>query len=200
MTATLATIDDRKKELRRDMMQRRVALFRALPDGGGTALRDRFLAAIPLPPKGAVVSAFWPMGEEINVRPLLDAMHERRYRCCLPVVVKRGLPLVFREWTPQTMLVAGGFGVSVPPPASAELVPDLLIVPLLAFDRTGHRLGYGAGFYDRSLAKLRASGNPLAVGVAFAGQEVPGVPHDDSDARLDWIVTEGEAFRAKEAQ
>lgn len=194
-----ATIDEQKKAMRLEATERRGRLSRETPHAG-EALRRQFLAAVPLPAPGLVVSAFWPMGDEIDTRPLLTALHEKGYRCCLPVVVKRGLALKFRCWTPGMELVPGGFGVSVPPEAAGERVPDLLIVPLLAFDRRGYRLGYGAGFYDRTLAALRAAGKPsggrpLAVGVGFAGQEVPAVPHDLSDARVDWIVTEREAFK-----
>jgi len=184
-----------KKSMRAEATTRRAALARVGAGTIGEALCARFLAAVPLPPPGAVVSAFWPMGDEIDMRPLLQRLHARGYRCGLPVTVKRGLPLLFRRWTPETVLVPGGFGTSVPPPEADAVTPVVLAVPLLAFDRAGFRLGYGGGFYDRTLESLRATGAPLAVGVAYAGQEVPAVPRHDGDQRLDWIVTEREAFR-----
>lgn len=188
-------IDEQKRALRRAATERRSLLARDAGPGIGEILADRFLDAIPLPPKGAIASGFWSMGDEIDVKPLLHRLHDLGYRCCLPVTVKRGLPLLFRQWQPGDTLVSGGFGTSIPGPAAPELQPDLLIVPLLAFDRRGYRLGYGGGFYDRTLQALRATGPRLAVGVGLSGQEVSEVPREDYDQRLDWMVTEREAFR-----
>jgi 5-formyltetrahydrofolate cyclo-ligase len=194
----IAQLEIEKKTLRRAAAERRAGLARAAGAAAGEALRDRFLASVPLPPACAAISGFWSMGDEIDVRPLLAALDERGYRCCLPVTAGRGKPLVFRHWTRGLALVPGGFGTSVPPPDAAIAVPDLLIVPLLAFDRGGHRLGYGGGFYDRTLEALRERAHPhVAVGVAYAGQEVLTVPCHDGDQRLDWIVTEREAFRVE---
>ncbi|MCC6467625.1 MAG: 5-formyltetrahydrofolate cyclo-ligase [Alphaproteobacteria bacterium] len=192
-------IEDAKKALRREAAERRLGVARAAGPGAGAALAERFLAAVPLPPPGAAVSGFWSMGAEIDVRPLLMRLDGFGYRCCLPVTVKRGLPLVFRRWTLATALIDGGFGTSIPPQEAEAIVPDLLIVPLLAFDRQGWRLGYGGGFYDRTLAELRRHGTPLAVGVGYAGQEVAAVPHADYDQRLDWMVTERAAFQIGDA-
>jgi 5-formyltetrahydrofolate cyclo-ligase len=192
-------IEDEKKALRRHAAEQRAALARMAGPGAGEALAERFFAAIPLPASGAAVSGFWSMGAEIDMRPLLRRFDALGYRCCLPVTVKRGLPLVFRRWTRATALVDGGFGTSIPPVDAAPTVPDLLVVPLLAFDRQGYRLGYGGGFYDRTLAELRARGKPLAVGVGYAGQEVDRVPRADYDQRLDWMVTERAAFRIGDA-
>lgn len=135
------------------------------------------------------------MGDEIDVRPLMSELHARGHPCCLPVTGRRGEPLAFRAWTPQTAMVQATFGTSEPPPDAAVLEPDLLIMPLLAFDRAGWRLGYGAGYYDRTLRALRGRKPILAVGVAYAGQEVPAVPHGAGDEQLDWIVTEDAAMR-----
>jgi 5-formyltetrahydrofolate cyclo-ligase len=119
------------------------------------------------------------------------------------VVVGKGQPLIFRAWHPGLALVAGGFKTEVPPHSSPELAPEILIVPLLAFDSEGYRLGYGGGFYDRTLEKLRKTGRrPLAVGVAFSAQHVARVPRDHYDQPLDWIVTEknAQAFAAQAPQ
>jgi len=196
-------IEERKKALRREAAERRAALF-GRAGNAGTALRDLFLKRIPLPPPdvqklGAVISGFWPMDEEIDTRPLMLRLHDLGYRCCLPAVAGKAKPLVFRRWTPETRLLPDRFGVVAPGPGTIEAVPDILIVPLLAFDRAGWRLGYGAGFYDYTLTALRKSGKALAVGVGFAGQEVKSVPHDDFDQQVDWIVTEREAFKTAEA-
>lgn len=194
--APSADIDAAKAELRTLVAERRRQAVQALPRAGED-LRDRFLAAIPADGHENV-SAFWPLADELDTRPLIAALAARGHRIGLPVVIKKGQPLLFRHWTPETVLMQGSFRVMTPPPEAPEVVPSLLIVPLLAFDRAGYRLGYGGGFYDRTLHKLRtaegAAGKILAVGVALSAQEVPSVPCDDTDQPLDWIVTEREAF------
>lgn len=137
------------------------------------------------PAKGAVVSGFWPMGQEIDIRPLLLALHARGHPIVLPVTPKRGNPLTFRLWRPGDALIPEPFGTVRP--TGEERDPDMLLVPLLAFDRRGFRLGYGAGFYDRTLARLPGR---FALGCAYAAQEVPEVPAGSHDMRLDAVATE----------
>jgi len=185
-------IETAKRALRAEAVKRRRAAAPQLKDAG-MAARDRFLAAIDIP-AGAAVSGFWPLEDEFDPRPLFEALYERGHPIGLPVVVGRAQPLIFRRWVPGMALVRGNFRVMTPPPEAPEVVPRVLLVPLLAFDRAGFRLGYGGGFYDRTLAKLRAVGEALAVGVAFAMQEVPAAPCDGTDQPLDWIVTEREAI------
>lgn len=139
---------------------------------------------------GARISAYWPMGDEADPRGLMMALHERGHEILLPVVVAKGSPLVFRLWAPGDELQPAGFGTWVPGPEQPERDPDLLFVPLLAFDRAGYRLGYGGGFYDRTLQKLRAEKSIRAFAFAFAGQEIPWVPRDHFDQRLDSLLTE----------
>ena len=188
------TIADAKANLRAAArLRRREASARAgerAGEGAGEAVARLFLEAVAAG-AGCVVSAYWPMGDELDVRPLLAALHGRGHPCCLPVVEGAGEPLVFRAWTPSTSLVPAPFGTSVPPDDAPVMTPEVLIVPLLAFDVRGYRLGYGGGFYDRTLAALRAAGKPaLAVGVAFEGQRADEVPVDGNDQRLDMLVTE----------
>ena len=187
------TIRAAKAELRKEMLARRQQAAAAAPDAGAR-LKANLLAAVPSLP-AAAVAAFWPMGDEIDVRPLLLHFHAQGHVCALPATGRRGETLRFRRWTPDTELVPAVFGTREPPPEAPPVDPDLLLVPLLAFDAAGWRLGYGAGFYDRTLADLRARKNVLAVGVAYAAQEAPAVPHDGADQRLDWIVTERGATR-----
>ncbi len=182
----------RKRDIRADAKARRAAAA-GDPGRAAQALRERVLRALSLP-RGRVVSAYWPMGSEIDPRPLMRELHRRGHPIVLPVVVGRDRALVFRAWRPGDALAPGGFGTQVPRAGQPELVPGVLIVPLLAFDRAGYRLGYGGGFYDRTLARLRHDGEILAVGVAYAAQEVAAVPHDADDQPLDWIVTEAEAI------
>ena len=174
--------------------RRRAAAVRLLAAGAAEAVRDRFLADVRLA-EGAAVSGYWPLADEFDPRPLLERLHAAGHPIGLPVVVARGAPLLFRRWDPGTRLIAGTFGVQVPPPEAPEVVPAVVLAPLLAFDRLGYRLGYGGGFYDRTLAKLRAAGAVLVVGLGFACQEVAAVPRGPSDRRLDWIVTERAALR-----
>jgi 5-formyltetrahydrofolate cyclo-ligase len=143
---------------------------------------------------GTVVAGYWPLADELDPRPLMLALHGRSARLVLPVIEARGRPLRFRLWEPGAPLRVGRFGIAEPGEDAPELDPAIVLVPLLAFDRRGSRLGYGAGFYDRTLAGLRARGPVLAVGVAFAAQEVPFLPCDALDQPLDRIVTEAGAF------
>ncbi len=166
------------------------------PVATGYALCERVLPAINFP-RGCVVSAYWPIGSEIDPRPLMIHLHELGHPIVLPVTPGLGNPLVFRAWRPDDALEAAEFGTRVPLAFQPELTPRVLIVPLLAFDRAGYRLGYGGGYYDRTLARLRESGAVLAVGVAYAAQEVAEVPRDGSDQPLDWIVTEAESIRVR---
>ncbi len=175
-----------KRDLRGPCEARRGAAARAAGARAGIDAVGHFLAAISLP-EACVVSGYWPMRDEFDVRPLLAALHERGHPCALPVVMGRGLALDFRAWKPGDALVEAAFGTRVPSDDAPVLTPQMLLVPMLAFDDRGYRLGYGGGFYDRSLAALKS---PIAVGCAYEAQRVDDLPIDDHDRRLDWIVTE----------
>ena len=191
------TIDEVKADLRAAARRRRKAAWEGDAEAGA-AVRDRFLATLT-PRAGIAISAYWPIGSELDTQPLMAALHARGHRLALPVLQGRGRPLLFRAWAPGEPLVKAGFGLSEPAADRDVLVPALLIVPLLAFDRRGYRLGYGGGFYDRTLAGLRAAspaGEPIvAVGVAFAAQALPEVPVTGTDEALDWVITETESIR-----
>jgi 5-formyltetrahydrofolate cyclo-ligase len=172
-------LDTAKREARELALRRRSGCDPAV----GGMLGEHLLAAGPaLPP---VVSGFWPLAGEIDIRPLLHELHARGHRIALPATPKRGNPLIFHEWHPGARMIPERFGTLRPD--GPVLVPDLLLVPLLAFDRGGHRLGYGGGYYDRTLAGL--PGHP-AIGCAFAAQEMSVVPTGPNDARLAAIATE----------
>lgn len=135
------------------------------------------------------VSAYLPMRSEIDPLPAMRALHGLGYGVCAPVIVGRGAPLRFRAWTPGAAVAAGALGA--PAPTDGDWVePDVILAPLLAFDRDGWRLGYGGGYYDRTLADLRGRREITALGFAYAGQETDGVAHGATDSRLDGIVTE----------
>ncbi len=188
----VSPLQEEKRALRKAAKAARAAAAAADRQAGGgaaAALRDRFLAAVPLAAE-AVVSAYWPMGDEMDPRPLMEALAGRGHRLALPAVRAAGQPLDFRAWQPGDALLPAGFGTREPPATAEELRPGLLLVPLLAFDAAGYRLGYGGGFYDRSLALLRAAGDTLAVGLAYADQQVAAVPREATDQPLDLVVTE----------
>ncbi len=150
----------------------------------GARLAEHVLASGLVPP-GAVVAGFWPMPHEIDIRPLLHGLHERGHVICLPETPPRGQKLIFRAWTPGAEMVHGRFGTMFP--VGAVTVPDFVLVPLVAFDADGHRLGYGGGYYDRTLAELP---NAFRLGCAYAAQQVAHVPVEETDFHLHAAATE----------
>tara|TARA_R110000868_G_scaffold29558_8_gene109975 strand:- start:1051 stop:1623 length:573 start_codon:yes stop_codon:yes gene_type:complete len=176
-----------KDELRRRALVARRIAHEAAPDAG-----ERLAAHFPfeLLAPGAVVSGYWPLPGEIDPRPLMAALVARGACLALPVVDRPGQPLKFREWRDDDPLQRRAFGLMEPLENAPELVPDILLVPLLAIDADGNRLGFGKGYYDRTLAALRAHGAPVAVGLAYEAQIVPAVPVDVFDQPLDRVVTE----------
>jgi 5-formyltetrahydrofolate cyclo-ligase len=158
----------------------------------GADLAAHVLAELPLAPRTAV-AGFWPMPGEIDIRPLLIALHARGHEILLPQTPPRGERLIFRRWHPGAAMLAERFGTLRPD--GPEGRPAVLFVPLLAFDRTGHRLGYGGGYYDRTLAALPGA---RAIGCAFAAQELPAVPAGVHDMRLDAVATERGILRFKD--
>ncbi len=161
----------------------------------GAKAARHFMATIPLSP-GAVVSAYWPLGDELDSRPLIQALLDAGQRIALPVVQGAGRPLCFRRWRHGDAMATSSFGVSEPLQSAAEVRPKIVIAPLLAYNGEGYRLGYGGGYYDRTLRALR-QGVPglLAVGLGFAAQEMPALPYDGHDEPLDWLVNENGARR-----
>lgn len=151
--------------------------------------------ALDLEPSQTIVAGYWPLDGEADVRPLLLNLHERGFSCSLPVVMASGRSLRFRSWRPGMDLVPGAHGCLQPGDRESEVVPNLLLAPLVAFDRQGGRLGMGGGYYDRTLETLRARGPVTAVGIAYAAQEVDRVPGMGHDQPLDWIVTEAWGLR-----
>jgi 5-formyltetrahydrofolate cyclo-ligase len=159
------------------------------------------IAARPFPvtlPEGVIVSGYSPIRSELNPWPLMRALSQRAAGFALPVVRRRGEPLVMRAWSFGAPLVSGVWGIREPGPEAEEVFPDILLVPLAAFDRTGQRIGYGAGHYDRTIAGLRAMKPALAIGLAFAAQEIDRVPATAFDARLDLVLTEHKVFDFRE--
>jgi len=190
--STVESLSDKKAELRREAMARRDALSPEARQAAAEAIAARKFPLAIAP--GVIVSGFMPLKSEINPLPLMRKLAGQGARLALPVVAGRGKPLVMREWVFSELLIAGVWGIREPQPEAAVVDPDILLVPLLAFDRAGHRIGYGAGYYDLTLAQLRARKLVIAAGLAFAIQEIAAIPATPRDARLDLVLTEREVI------
>lgn len=170
--------------------KRRAAARASLGPEAAARLAERFFAHVPLPP-GATVAGYVPIGSEADPSEIMRRAAARGHAVALPCVEKPAAPLVFRLWTPGDVLVDGPHGTRAPAPSAPQAAPGLVLLPLLAFDKVGRRLGYGGGYYDRTLAALRAAAPAIvAVGLAFSAQEAEELPEDGDDQRLDWVVTE----------
>jgi 5-formyltetrahydrofolate cyclo-ligase len=176
----LQSIRLEKAEARTEALKRRAGCDPEL----GAKLTENVLRECP-PPPGAIVAGFWPIEGEIDIRPLLHALHERGHEIALPETPAMGNPLTFRTWLPGAPLVAGRFRTQHP--AGSVVIPDFILVPLLAFDAKGNRLGYGGGYYDRTLAGLP---DAFRLGCAFATQEMDDIPVEANDLKLHAMATE----------
>jgi 5-formyltetrahydrofolate cyclo-ligase len=185
----IVDIADAKKKLRVRAMERRRGAHEAAGQEAGDKLA-RNVIATGIIGQTDVVSGFWSMGDEIDLLPLLTLLSKNGVICVLPVMEKKAAPLVFREWRPGIEMHRASFGMMEPTPDSPQHMPTIVVTPLLAFDAEGFRIGYGGGYYDRTLEALRAAGPVTAIGVAYEAQEVAEVPRDHFDQPLDWIVTE----------
>ena len=178
-----------KKALRARVKAWRAGLSAAEMAQAAEALAAQGLAFLPSRPPGSIVSGFASMPDELRAWPLLRRLAGEGYRLCLPVMQGKSKPLIFRAWQPGDAMDEGVWGIAEPKVEKPALEPDVLVVPLLAFDAAGWRLGYGGGFYDRTLRLLRAKKPILAIGLAYDQQKVDDVPHLDYDERLDWVLT-----------
>ena len=183
-------IQVRKERICRDALARRDAMLPEIGQAAAEAIaaREFPLAIVP----GAIVSGFMPLKSEINPLPLMQKLAGQGAQLALPAIAGRGKPLILRAWQAGAPLDRGQWGIREPTADAVEVEPDILLVPLLAFDRAGHRIGYGAGYYDLTIARLRARKAVMAVGLAFAIQEVAAIPATPRDARLDLVLTERE--------
>jgi 5-formyltetrahydrofolate cyclo-ligase len=193
---TIVPIDQFKAELRKSSLARREAMPAAERQAAAGAIAAR---PFPLPINpGVIVSGFSPLKSEINPLPLLRKLADAGAKLALPVVAGRGKPLIMRAYAFGQELNSGVWGIREPKDDAPEVDPDILIVPLAAFDRHGNRIGYGAGYYDMTINRLRARKPVTAVGIAYAAQEVPDVPVTERDARLDLVLTEHETIDFRE--
>lgn len=185
-------IQNEKASLRADVLARRDALPAAMRAAAAAAIAGRAFP-VKIEP-GAIVSGFMPMKSEINPIPLLRKLNDAGTQLALPVVAARGKPLVMRAWRFGAPLASGVWGIREPTADAPRVFPDIMLVPLAAFDRAGQRIGYGAGYYDMTIAQLRAMKPVIALGLAFAAQEIEAVPSTPRDERLDLVLTEAEVI------
>jgi 5-formyltetrahydrofolate cyclo-ligase len=191
-TMDAGTLDKQKAELRASAQARRDTIPVAERQAAAAAIAAR---PFPVPvAEGAIVSGFMPLKSEINPLPLLHRLAEAGAKLALPVVAGRGKPLTMRAYAFGQELNAGVWGIREPKDDAPEVAPDILIVPLAAFDRKGNRIGYGAGYYDMTITRLRSMKPVVAIGIAYALQEVAEVPVSPRDAALDLVLTERETI------
>jgi 5-formyltetrahydrofolate cyclo-ligase len=185
-----AKTDGSKEQLRADALAKRDALPAAERQAAAEAIAARPFPAAVRP--GMVVSGFMPLKSEVNPLPLMRKLTAAGAQLALPAIAGRGKPLIMRAYAFDDEFARGQWGIREPTPDAAEVAPDIVLVPLAAFDRHGHRIGYGAGYYDMTINALRARKPIIAIGIAFAAQEIPRVPATGRDARLDLVLTERE--------
>jgi 5-formyltetrahydrofolate cyclo-ligase len=166
----------------------RAAAYAQHGHAAGRRLAGHGLSFLKIAPS-AIVSGFSAIKDEIDAGPLLVHLAGEGFRLALPVMQGKGKPLLFRSWAPGDEMGTATWGIAEPLPSRAVLEPDVVLVPLLAFDAHGYRLGYGGGFYDRTLAELRAKKPIVAVGIAYDELKVDAVPHLDYDQPIDWVLT-----------
>jgi len=186
------TVSNQKADLRTAALAKRDAMPVAERQAGAEAIAARAFPVNIAP--GLIVSGFMPMKSEINPLPLLHKAADQGAHLALPAIDKRGKPLIMRAWKFGDPFKAGQWGIREPVPEAPVVEPDILIVPLACFDRAGHRIGYGAGYYDMTINALRAKKKVIAIGIAFAVQEIPVVPATERDERLDLVLTEREVI------
>jgi 5-formyltetrahydrofolate cyclo-ligase len=181
-----------KNDLRTSALAKRDALSSKRRTAAAETVAKRGLPFEVL--RGTVVSGYSPIRSEIDPVPLMRSLAAQGAQLALPAITARGRSLAFRAWSPNDRLLLGPLGILEPSPAAAEITPDIMLVPLAAFDRAGHRIGYGAGHYDYTLVHLRKLKHIIAIGLAFAAQEIVAVPALPHDVALDYVLTEAQAF------
>ena len=159
------------------------------------AICDSFFKNVPVG-AGAIVGGYWPVKGEVDALLILRALLARGHVCALPHVVGDGAPLLFRHWDEDVQMITGKYGLQEPIADDETIMPDILLAPLLAFDAKGGRLGYGGGFYDRTIARMKKQKSVQAVGLAYEMQRYKdGLPRDANDVRMDIIITDGNIYK-----
>jgi len=177
-----------KVRLRREALARRATEHRQIAVEGAEQVREqgiRLIAGLA----GETVSGYLPIRDEVSPIPLMQALLAAGRRLALPTIQTKWSPLTFRAWRPGDRLCDADFGLKEPAVDANEVLPDILLLPLAAFDAEGYRIGYGGGYYDRTLTLYRSQRSVAAIGIAFDCQEVPAFVHEPHDERLDYLVT-----------
>ena len=201
MTPSEPSVQSTSVERAKQALRREVLALRDALSAEQRAAAAAVIAARDLPvavTSGMIVAGYWPLKAEINPIPLMRRFADAGSGLALPVVVGRGEPLCMRSWSFDEPLASGVWGIREPLAQAPEVFPDVLIVPLLAFDRVGQRIGYGAGYYDMTISRLRAMKPVTAIGIAFACQQTAQVPITPRDARLDLVLTEAAIFDCRQ--
>ena len=183
-----------KEAHRQAAFQKRLRVPTAAGKLAAHQMMENFLRDVPLK-TGAIIAGYWPVNAEINVLPLMMQLQQRGYACALPTMVKKNAPLVFRNWTEKMPMRVNAYGIKEPVSAKSTVVrPDILIVPMLAFDAAGGRMGYGLGFYGLTLRQLKTAAPLIAVGVAYDLQKLDRVPPESHDCTMDMVVTDKNVY------
>ena len=186
--------NNNKKDIRSVIRTTRQAVHKKSGREFSNQIKDLFFETQHFMPQ-SVFAAYYPIGSEVNVRPIIDQLNMMGHLTALPVIPAKDVPLIFRLYKNGDALTKGAFGVPEPQPHMPVMIPDILIIPMLGFNKQGYRLGYGTGFYDRTLQDLRSTKPVKAVGIAYGEQQVDNIPVEDHDQKMDWIITEKEAIK-----
>lgn len=182
-----------KSALRQSFLERRLQMLPNDRTNAARVVAESFFKHVPLKVEIAV-AGYWPIKAELDALPILRELLGKGHKCALPHVTTEGAPLLFRQWDEKTPMAAGKYGLTEP--ASHEtLLPDVILVPILAFDARGHRLGYGTGFYDRTIARLKKQKNVRTIGLAYEMQLYTGLPIEDNDVKMDMIITDRNIYK-----
>ncbi len=197
MTAT--SIDTKKQQLREQARMTRSNITQSISTTEDKAFRKNIHQLLDSISNWSVISGYLAIGDEIDPEPILEEVLGFEKTSVLPVVIANKQPLIFRSWRPGQALERGPLNTRHPLVEAEQIDPDVLLVPLLAFDRRGFRLGWGGGFYDRTIAELVAQGRSITtIGIAYSGQEIDFVPQDAYDQRVDYVVTERGVISTKQ--
>ena len=185
------SLAENKRLLRRTALKKRNEIVSKASSKSGELLAGHIVQLVKTFPHAYTVSGYLSIGNEIETLPSLNALAVAGYQTCLPVVLEMGGPLGFRAWTDGDLLERGPLKTRHPIPDAPDIIPDILLVPLLAYDLRGYRLGWGGGFYDRTLGAYQTEGRPvIAIGIGYDNQKIDQVPFDAFDMVMDWVVTE----------
>jgi 5-formyltetrahydrofolate cyclo-ligase len=187
-----------KSQLRPDLLQLRDQ-YKKTHDlkGTGKSILDKIISAA-IVPSDAIIGSYWPVKSEVDVRPLLSYFFKHGHTCALPIVDAQNKLLLFREWCPGDLLISGIYNILTPDETAPLVIPTVLFIPVLGFDRQGHRLGHGEGYYDRTLEKLREQHHIIAIGIAFDCQEIDSIPYEAYDQRMNYIITPTQVIETQE--